>query len=72
LHKISSVKISFPVQSNAVFAKIPKLAEEKLRARGWKFNTDGVVPGDSRLMCSWDTTPGDVVEFVADLQEITG
>jgi len=70
LHKISSAKISFPVQSNVVFAKIPKPAEEQLRARGWKFNTGGVTPGDSRLMCSWDTTPGDVDAFVTDLQEI--
>jgi threonine aldolase len=70
LHKIPSVKISFPVQSNVVFAKIPKPAEEKLHTRGWKFNTGGVTPGDSRLMCSWDTTPGDVDAFVTDLQEI--
>jgi threonine aldolase len=70
LHKIRTVKISFPVQSNVVFAKIPKPAEEQLRARGWKFNTGGVTPGDSRLMCSWDTTPGDVDAFVTNLQEI--
>ena len=70
LQRISSIKISFPVQSNVVFARIPKPVEEKLRARGWKFNTGGVVPGDSRLMCSWDTTPGDVDEFVADLQKL--
>jgi threonine aldolase len=70
VQKISGVKISFPVQSNVVFARIPKPVEDKLRARGWKFNTGGVVPGDSRLMCSWDTTPGDVDEFVSDLQEI--
>jgi threonine aldolase len=71
LKKIPAVKISFPVQSNAVFARIPKPAEEKLRARGWKFNTGGVTPEDSRLMCSWDTTPEDVKAFVADLSEIT-
>ncbi|MEJ0090425.1 MAG: low specificity L-threonine aldolase [Limisphaerales bacterium] len=71
LKKIPSVKISFPVQSNAVFARIPKPVEEKLRARGWKFNTGGVTPEDSRLMCSWDTTPEDVNAFVMDLLEIT-
>jgi threonine aldolase len=70
LHKISSVKISFPVQSNVVFARIPKPTEEKLRARGWKFNTGGVTIEDSRLMCSWDTTPEDVHAFVVDFQEI--
>ena len=71
LHKIPDLKISFPVQSNAVFARIPKPAEEKLRARGWKFNTGGVTPNDSRLMCSWDTTPEDVNAFVADLQDVS-
>src|ERR1022692_218359 len=72
LRKIPGVSVSHPVQSNAVFARITKPVEEKLRRRGWKLKTNGVVPGDSRLMCSWDTTPGDVDEFVADLQEITG
>ena len=70
LQKISGVSISHPVQSNAVFAKIPKIAEDKLRARGWRFYT-GVITGDeSRLMCSWDTTPEDVDVFLTDLQEM--
>jgi threonine aldolase len=70
LQKIATVKISFPVQSNAVFANIPKPAEAELRARGWRFSTGGVTAGDSRLMCSWDTTPEDVAAFVADLRQI--
>jgi threonine aldolase len=72
LRKIPGVNFSHPVQSNAVFAKIPKPAEEKLHARGWLFYT-GVITGDeSRLMCSWDTTPEDVDAFVADLWECAG
>jgi len=71
LRKISGVKISFPVQSNAVFANIPKPAEAELRARGWRFNTGGVTTGDSRLMCSWDTTPEDVAALVADVREVS-
>jgi threonine aldolase len=72
LEEISGVELAHPVQSNAVFAKIPKLAEEKLHTRGWHFYT-GVITGDeSRLMCSWDTTTEDVDAFVADLREIIG
>jgi threonine aldolase len=53
-----------------VFAIIPKPAEGKMRARGWHFYTGVITPEESRLMCSWDTTTGDVDEFVADLQEV--
>jgi threonine aldolase len=67
LCEISGVQISYPVQSNAVFAKIPKLAEEKLRERGWQFYTGVITPDESRFMCSWDTTPADVDALVADL-----
>ena len=69
LQQIPGVTISFPVQSNGVFAVIPKSAEKKLHERGWHFYTGVVTPVESRLMCSWDTTPGDVDEFVADLQK---
>jgi threonine aldolase len=70
LQKISGVKIAYPVQSNAVFAKIPKVAEEKLHERGWHFYTGVITGEESRLMCSWDTTTEDVDGFVADLREI--
>jgi threonine aldolase len=71
LQKISGVKISYPVHSNAVFASISKPAEERLRERGWQFYTGVVTPGESRLMCSWDTTPEDVDALVTDLQKIS-
>jgi threonine aldolase len=70
LKAIPGVKICHPVQSNAVFAKIPKAAEEKVRGRGWQFYTGVITPDESRLMCSWDTTPEDVDGFVADLREL--
>jgi threonine aldolase len=70
LRNISGVNISYPVQSNAVFAKLPKVAEEELRAQGWQFYTGVITPEESRLMCSWDTTAEDVDAFVADLREI--
>ena len=70
LRKIKGVDISYPVQSNAVFAKIPQAAENTLRDGGWHFYTGVITPEESRLMCSWDTTPEDVDAFVADLQEV--
>jgi len=72
LRKISGVNISYPVQSNAVFAKFPKVAEEKLRERGWQFYTGVITPDESRLMCSWDTTTEDVDNFIADLRAAIG
>jgi threonine aldolase len=72
LQKIPGVKICYPVQSNTVFAKIPKSAEEKLRGRGWQFYTGVITAEESRLMCSWDTTADDVDAFVADLRELSG
>jgi threonine aldolase len=72
LRPISGVSIAFPVQSNAVFIQISKPVEMKLRERGWQFSTGGVTISDSRLMCSWDTTPDDINAFVMDLREIAG
>ncbi len=71
LRGIPSVKISYPVDSNAVFARIPPAAEKQMHVRGWKFYTGVVTPDESRLMCSWDTTPEDVDAFVADLAELS-
>ena len=71
LRGISGVQISYPVESNAVFAKIPAAVEERMHKRGWRFYSGVVTPDESRLMCSWDTTQEDVEAFVADLREVT-
>jgi threonine aldolase len=68
---LPGVSISYPVQTNAVFAKIPDAAVESLHQRGWHFYTRVGGWEDSRLMCSWDTTPGDVDAFAADLKQLT-
>jgi len=68
LREIAGVEIAFAVESNAVFAKLPPAAEQQLRERGWRFYSGVVTPSESRLMCSWDTTPEDVDAFVADLK----
>ena len=70
LRKIPGVQIGYPVESNAVFARIPAPAEQQLRERGWQFYTGVVTPDESRLMCSWDTTMDDVDAFVSDLREM--
>jgi threonine aldolase len=68
LSRIETVKILFPRESNAVFAKIPQPVVAKLYSRGWRFYTDvGPSGGGARLMCSWDTTAEDVDSFVKDI-----
>jgi threonine aldolase len=67
LSGIETIKIMFPRESNAVFAKIPEPVIAKLYDRGWRFYT-GVGPGGgARLMCSWDTTAEDIDNFVKDI-----
>ena len=70
LRDLPGVHIGYPVESNAVFARIPAPAEQQLRERGWQFYTGVITPDEARLMCSWDTTPEDVDAFVSDLQEM--
>jgi threonine aldolase len=70
LRTLPGVEISYPVESNAVFAKIPARARDGLAERGWKFYTGVITPDESRLMSSWDTTPDDVDSFAADLREL--
>jgi threonine aldolase len=70
LRGIPGVQISYPVESNGVFAKLPPVAEKKMHERGWKFYTGVITSDESRLMCSWDTTAEDVDGFVADLREL--
>lgn len=70
IHNLPGVSVSYPVQSNAVFARIPERVVEAMHQRGWRFYTHVGGWEDSRLMCSWDTTPEDVDAFAADLKEL--
>jgi threonine aldolase len=56
---------------NAVFAEFPPAAAQALRARGWHFH-NFIGPHGCRLMCSWDTRPADLENFLADLQAALG
>ncbi len=71
LRGLPGVQIAFPVESNAVFARIAPVIERQMHERGWRFYTGVVTPDESRLMCSWDTTPEDVDQFVADMQAVS-
>lgn len=66
LREIPRVTIAFPVETNVVFAGIPDNVVQAMYTRGWKFYTN-VGVNYARLMCSWNTTEGDVDAFAADL-----
>lgn len=66
LKAFSEVRLMFPPQANSVFLELPESAVSKLRARGWLFYTF-IGVGGVRLMCSWNTPPEAVDQFVDDL-----
>lgn len=68
---VEGVKILHPVQANAVFARLPHDAAERLRKR-YRFYFWDEAAGDVRWMCSFDTTEEDVDGFVAALREELG
>jgi threonine aldolase len=71
IRSLPGVHVSYPVQTNAVFAKLPDEVVRGMHERGWKFYTNVGGWEESRLMCSWDTTPEDVDGFARDLAELT-
>ena len=69
IKKIKGAKLLYPRQSNGVFVELPIPVIESMHDRGWHFYTF-IGENGARLMCSWDTTTGDVDDFVADLNEL--
>ena len=65
---IGTLELLMPCQANAVFVALPKAVAAELNRRGWHFY-NFIGEGGARLMCSWDTKPQDVHEFIADLKE---
>lgn len=63
----SGVAVMFPCQANSVFVQLPDETSAALRKMGWRFY-NFIAKGGCRLMCSWDTTPEDVDQFLADLK----
>lgn len=66
---VEGVRITQPVQANAVFAVMDPDAAERLRETAL-FYTWNVATGEVRWMCSWDTTPDEVDAFAAAVRAL--
>ena len=64
---VPGVRLTQPVQANAIFAVLPPSATEQLQ-RDWPFYVWNEKTGEVRLVCSWDTTEDEVDAFAADLR----
>jgi threonine aldolase len=65
---VDGVQVLYPVQANAVFARLPHHVSERLQQR-FRFYFWDEAAGDVRWMCSFDTTEDDVDGFVAAIKE---
>lgn len=65
---VDGVEILYPVQANAVFARLPQEVTRRLQKR-FRFYFWDEAAGDVRWMCSFDTTEEDVDAFVQALKE---
>ncbi|WP_030740966.1 threonine aldolase family protein [Streptomyces sp. NRRL F-5135] len=65
---VDGVEILHPVQANAVFARLPHDAGERLQER-FRFYFWDEKAGDVRWMCAFDTTEEDIDAFVQALKE---
>lgn len=60
------IPLSIGLETNAVFACIPKKAAEALREKKFFYDWEG---GLVRFMASWDTSKEDIEEFLKDLSD---
>jgi threonine aldolase len=65
---LGGVEILYPVQANAVFARLPHDVSLRLQKR-FRFYFWDEQAGDVRWMCSFDTTEDDVDAFLFALKE---
>jgi len=68
LAAIPGVRLTQPVQANALFAVLATGVTERLQ-RDWPFYTWDPASGEVRLVCSWDTTEDEVDAFAADVRQ---
>jgi threonine aldolase len=69
LEQIPEITVIHPVQSNAVFARIPKAWLKEIRAQNFFYVWD---PQESivRLMCGFDWTQEDTETFIQKIKEV--
>lgn len=68
LRSIPQARITQPVESNAVFATLPRESIPRVQERFF-FYVWNEQTSEVRLMCSFDTTPEDVSELAAVIRE---
>ncbi|MDT0265958.1 low specificity L-threonine aldolase [Streptomyces sp. DSM 44915] len=66
--EVDGVTVSYPVQANAVFARLPQETSRRLMKR-YPFYFWNEAAGEVRWMCTFDTTEADVDGFLAALRE---
>jgi threonine aldolase len=71
VEQIPGVRITQPVQANAVFAVLPAEVTARLQKR-FRFYTWDSHTGEVRWMCAFDTTVSDVDTFAAAIAEEMG
>jgi threonine aldolase len=64
---LDGVRVTQPVEANAVFAVLPPPVTERLQ-RSWPFYVWDEGTGEVRWMASWDTTEEEVDAFAADVR----
>ena len=69
LKNLNEVKITQKVQSNAVFAILPKNIISKTREK-YAFHVTNEHTGEIRLMCSFNTVKDDIIKFIEELKKI--
>jgi threonine aldolase len=65
---VDGVQVLYPVQANAVFARLPHDVSKRLQPR-FRFYFWDEAAGDVRWMCSFDTTQDDVDAFLAAIKD---
>jgi threonine aldolase len=67
VEEVPGVRITQPVDANAVFAVLDPAVTERL-LREWSFYVWDDGTGEVRWMTAWDTAPEDVDAFAADVR----
>ncbi len=70
MSKIKSIEITQRVESNAIFFILPKDISDKLHRHYFFYDWDA-SRNEMRLVCSWDTSEKDIIDFIDYLKTLT-